>query len=241
LVSKSEATQIQAIFSTTKLGENGQKENALSSKAQQVLDHYFGSVPSITSCNSFQKLKDAVVGESLVIRSAYPLDEIYKSGLEKLGFQLVEENLIHPQVQGQYFTQVIRKEQKSDAVPIMFENDLNPVKTTMHVLGQYGRMAYGAKSEVELYHATSLGLEWLIKATNLGIIPESQIGYVKSQGLDKLAKMESRGMARLGVKLFAADINDRYNEVAMKLAPAKIKAEQKVDRAIQREKFSLVI
>ncbi len=238
LVSRGETTQIQAIFSTTKLGENCQKENVLSSKVQQVLDHYFAGNPSITSANSYQKLHDAIVGEALVICSTYPLDEIYKSGLEKLGFQITNENLAHPQVQGQYFTQIIRTEQKSDAVPIMFENDLNPVKTTLHVLGQYGRMAYKAESEVELYHATGLGLEWLITATNSGIIPESQIAYVKSQGLDKLAKMESRGMARLGVKLFASDIKDRYNEVALKLAPAKIRAEQTVERAIRREKFA---
>ncbi|HQT45081.1 MAG TPA: hypothetical protein PLO51_03825, partial [Candidatus Micrarchaeota archaeon] len=131
--------------------------------------------------------------------------------------------------------QVIRKELKSDAVPIMFENDLNPIKTTMHVLGQYGRMAHNAKSEVELYHATGLGFDWLIKACESGIIPQSQLEYVKSQGLEKLAKIESRGMSRLGVMLYAPDMKLRYSDVSQKLAPVKIRAEQKLEQSINRQ------
>lgn len=240
LEQKDRTAQIQSIFSTS-MAENPEAPVQSASAHQQVLAHYFPNIPTLPSNSAYQKLKEAVVGECMVITSKDPLDDIYLNGLSLMGFEPIMQNQSHPQAKGCYFTSIIRKEIKTDAVPLMFDNDLYPVKAAMHVLGQYGRIATSAKSEVELYHAIGLGLEWLIKIAESGVLQPNQVEYVKVQGLDKLARVEARTMARLGLgQRYASDLNSRYNEVAQKLAPAKIKAEQKVDRAIQREKFSRI-
>ncbi len=229
---------VQVVISTVKNGNSHPEPTQ--SLCERALQHYFQDILAVSDKKAYEVLPAAKEGATFVIHSSYPLDEVYQRGLALLGYDIKSQNLTNSQLNGLYFSVVERATVQNNAVGLMFRNDLNPYKNSLHILGQYSRMANDAQSQAELFNAIGLALDWIVQMKKEKVLPQDQMGYVESRGLAKLISVEKRAMWRLGMdnRYDAQELSRDHSSALLSLKQAQASVSSRQSLATNRSKLS---
>ena len=210
----------------------------------QALNKIYPNVEIITESTAYNKLQNGIVGEQMLIKSKYALDDIYVKGLALMGYQINEQDITiktgNPETDrhfiGKSATLIIRAENKNDAAPLMFKNHLEPVKETLHILSQYSRMAREAPTENEMFHLITKALDWMIFVSEQGYVSKERLEPLQNEFLSRLARAESNKLASLGhLRYDLASVISSKKEFEKSVNPLEKKFEKRVQNAKMRQ------
>ncbi|MBS3069346.1 hypothetical protein J4441_03190, partial [Candidatus Micrarchaeota archaeon] len=167
----------------------------------QAIKRHFGSIEIIGSYNPMKKLAGAQLDSTFAIVSKYPLDEIFKHGLELMGYRITasaggaaEENLVfstddavvNTVLAKRCVTKIERVEIRAAAHAILFKNDYLPDKIALHELGHCARQIPDARSLMEVDAIETAAKGWLSRIESDGIVGAERFSCFKETYEEKL-------------------------------------------------------
>jgi len=210
----------------------------------QAIERYFGPEPAIISDGNIQTgLRRCEAGSSVVIKSGYPLDDIFQQGLELAGFQLVEANvkfkvgikdydkLLH----SHYASKVEKVQEPTWQVDALyFENHLYPARLLFNTAGLFSRVLRAAEFDGQLMYVFKQSTKWFYRIEMEGILPAGELEQLKGEYYDKLTEAYSARRQKLSGPALP-DLVAKHGEFVKKLNIRQQRVEQTLQKAKQRE------
>jgi hypothetical protein len=217
MVPEGAQTQVQVVLSTQKRAAQRSHEYERSPipVMDQAIAKAFGGMDIATDA-SHNQILSCKKGDSIAIKSQYPLDIIYLGGLDKAGFSISYRNIrlktddpfINSRL-SQYIN-IVQREKETEISPslmLAFKNDFEPEKTAVHILGSYARMASKAQTRDELFFSVNEALDWLAfigeaSAKNSEHFKNLDFGKFSDEFMNELGRVERSAMRRLNITDF---------------------------------------
>ncbi len=245
---KNDTTQIQIVMSTeTKIAtlkEIEIKTNELQKPLiNQILEVLYPQIKTITSERNFLNNISEMQG-SFIMKSLYPLDMIYMSGLEKSGFEIVESNMklstntkeYNRLLKPYYISHITRIGIPIEKVDnLYFENHLYPMRIMLNYAGFFSRMIARADSMDSVYSCIKQSFEWFERIENEKILDLDTYNKVLDDFQSNILKVSQNRMAQLYKNDITDDMKIKHDSFVSKLKTKKLGFIKTVQKAKMRQ------
>ena len=253
---KQDTYEIQVVMATEKkrleIQQNSADVVGFVPIIDQAIRAAFGLVEIVPSVKAHGVLQQAGANDMFAIKSLYPLDGIFLSGIAAMGCEVLEPNAkfstsdrrLYCALHTYSATLVVKRHDVDARVDrLIFENALHPDMYAAHTLGAISRWVDIAKNPAALHYSVTFALDFLIRAKSCGAIDETRYSALETEYLDKLGGKEALKMGNFGMQ-------GRYSPGALDLkSPLNLEAYsrikwlfekrvQKMDSAFRRHELA---
>jgi len=247
---RDDTSQIQIVMShewkepsPSEIPNSSQKQKPL---IYQIIDRYFGENQTVVAERNIQpSIHRSSVGDSFIIKSNYPLDDLFQSGLIQSGFQIVESNLkfktgikeYDKLLYSHYISKIERIEEpllKPD--PLYFQNHLYPERIMLNYAGFFSRMTSQAPSLDAVYTCINASFKWFERIEKEHILDASVYNRVLDQYQSSIMKIGSKKVAQFyrDQDTLSSDMLSKHKQFVNLLMKKEALFIQTVEKAKQR-------